>query len=366
MRFHVLGVSHSKTSKEFSADAFSQKARLICKMLTNMGHTVYHYGTEGSDPVCTENVSVLSDEIYRETHDYDWKTAYFNDKYDTKANLTFVANAIEEVKKRIQPLDFILCTYGLNHKPICDGVGKGIVVESGIGYEHTFAPFRVFESYAWMSLIYGKQGKLLNPNMYDSVIPNYYDLSDYEISSEPKTRDYFFMVARPTALKGWEIAERAAETTPYPLITAGQGHPGTRGEHLGAISIETRLKYMSNARAVFVPTIYFEPFGGVVVEALLSGTPVITTDFGAFPEIVLHGKVGYRCRTLEQFSWAANNISDINPITCREYAKNKYSLERVALKYDEYFNMLQRLHTSPKGWYDLTSTRTGMAWLNDR
>lgn len=92
-----------------------------------------------------------------------------------------------------------------------------------------------------------------------------------------------------------------------------------------------------------MPTYYLEPFGGVNVEAQLCGTPVITTDWGAFPETVVHGVTGYRCRTFEEFCWAVNHVDAIQPEACRTWAAANYSMERVGHMYEEYFHRIEGL-----------------------
>ena len=216
-----------------------------------------------------------------------------------------------------------------------------------------------------MNYIYGKEGRKLTPKFYDAVIPNYYDLDDY-IYDEKKD-DYFFFIARPTPLKGLEIAVKSVEAIGGRLVVAGQGEPPIKSkciDFVGVVSIAERAKWLSKAKASFVPSYYIEPFGGTVIESLLAGTPVITTDFGAFPETIVHGYNGYRCRSMEQFVWATRNIENIKPADCRSFAVNNYSLKRVGQMYEEYFDMVQRLYTNKaEGWYQTNDERTNLDWL---
>jgi glycosyltransferase involved in cell wall biosynthesis len=357
MRFHILGIPHTVTSKEFNACAYTQKVLKFGKMMTKRGHEVIHYGHEDSDLICTEHVSVLTNKDFKIAYDnYDWRKNFF--KFDTSdhAYQTFYTNAIREIEKRKQKNDFLLPFWGNGVKPICDAHDHDmIVVEPGIGYgSGSWAKWRIYESY---SILHSAQGmknvENCNPEWYHVVIPNYFDLEDFEYSEEKE--DYFLFLSRIYEGKGIYIATQMADTLGFKLIVAGQNPNniefGSNVEYIGYADTPTRKRLMSRAKGLIVASLYNEPFGGVQVESFLSGTPVISTDWGAFTEINIQGVTGFRCRTYADFIDAAKNISNIKPSDCRKHGE-KYSLENVAPIYEKYFQDVLNVYTG-KGWYEL-------------
>jgi glycosyltransferase involved in cell wall biosynthesis len=367
--FHILGLAHIPSSKEYSSCAYTQKVVNLCKMLNQLGHKVYLYCTEDSDVPDVGMITVGSRETRLKVYgDYDWRSQFFKHDPKDEVHLEFNATAISEILKRKQPRDFLLCPMGNYQKPIADAVGL-TAVESGIGYEGVFSNRRVFESYAWMHYIYGL---LRQPNgsWYDAVIPNSYDISDFLYPPLPKS-DYYLFIGRLVTRKGLQVAIETTEKIGKKLVIAGQGSlKNIEGkdfsgyshvEHIGTVSPRERFDWMSGAIATFVPTYYIEPFGGVAVESQLCGTPVITTDWGVFSETVDHGVTGYRCRTLDDFVWAANHASDLKPEDCRKHATLNYSIDRVKYRYEEYFNKLSDLWQ--EGWYEIHPDRHDLDWL---
>jgi len=369
MRFHALGLQHTITSKEYNACAYTQKVVKFCKMMTGRGHTVIHYGHEKSDVVCSEHVTVMTSEVYDRVYNYDWKKEFFKFDASDEVHQTFNKNAIAEIAKRKQPNDFLLAFWGYGHFDICMAHQDMICVEPGIGYapKASFCKWRIYESYA---LLHASNPDLCNMSWYHAVIPNYFDPEEFEYEPEKK-EDYFLFVGRIIDEKGVGIAIDVTRRLGVRLVVAGQGSPENISFkewpphvlHIGYADVEVRKRLMARAKGAFVLTQYLEPFGGVSIEHLMSGTPIITTDWGAFAENNIHGLTGYRCRTFDHIMWAAQNIDKIRPQACRDWAMSNFSLDKVADMYEEYFQMICDVHTTD-GWYQLRPERKSLDWLS--
>lgn len=368
LRFHILAVPHTVTRKDYSACAFTQKALKFGKMMHRRGHTVIHYGHNESQIECTEQVNITDNQLFQDTYGhYDWKKELFKHNTADNCNKTFNERAIVEVGKRKKHHDFLLLFWGIGHADVAKAHPDMICVEPGIGCFNTpCTPFSIYESYAVMNYVYGQEK--WEPKWTDAVIPNYFDLEDFKFNSKPG--DYFMYLGRIIESKGIGIAVEIAKRTGMKLKVAGQGDfkqqlgfdPPPEVEIVGYLEPAARDEMLRGALALLAPTHYNEPFGGVTVEALMCGTPIITSDWGAFPENNLHGVTGYRCRNMDQFVWAAKNVHKISRRACRQWAENNFSLEHIAPMYEEYFTSLIPIFTG-KGFYEVNENRKELDWM---
>jgi len=383
--FHVVGLPHLSVSKTNSFCAYTQKVLNFCRMMRQLGHYVCLYGApyrEGD-----EVPADLADEFHlvvtpTEQHaefgcyghpaelvgrlQHDPRTPFWQ-KVNERTTAAIAASG---------KAGFVCVIGGSAHAPLATGALP--VVEFGIGYSGTFADFRVFESYSHMHLVYGAdKGYEPDGQYYDAVIPNYFDLADFGYCGLPH-EGYLLYVGRMCYRKGIQTVDQLAQHLGMPVKYAGHGaeemSDGLRTddgclltaasrEYVGVVDVARRRQLMQRAKAVIAPTVYVEPFGGVVVEAMLCGTPVITTDWGAFTETVDHGVNGFRCRTLDQFCRAVRSVDALSREVIYRNAAQRWGLQRVMWQYQEYFEMLDDLRGA--GW-EHTGAHRPLDWLQVR
>lgn len=340
MRFHLPALPDRAVTVENSTCAYSNKIRRFRTMMRARGHEVTVYGGEGADVEC-----------YPEDAELTWvpeEWAPYNDA------------AAKEILERAESGDFLCLIAGRAQQSLAEQVqGTGevhdiLAVEFGIGYTGTFSQFRVFESYAWMHAVYGHQAPepMSAPGKaYDAVIPNYFDPEEFPFQEEKG--GYLLFVGRMIPMKGVEIASQLAKELDCQLILAGHETETVPdyGDYIGPVGVEARGELMAGARAVLAPTLYIEPFGGVVVEAHLCGTPTLVNDWGAMTETVIPGFNGWRCRTFGDYLWAAEHLDQLDPQKIRDHAVATYSTATIAEVYERYFENVERVWHGI-GWPD--------------
>ncbi len=159
-------------------------------------------------------------------------------------------------------------------------------------------------------------------------LPDTADTDDSNGGPRPQPRPYFLFVGRLEQIKGVQDvlpAFRGEGDTDF--LIAGDGEYGeelraqaagmTRVRFLGRVASDELARYYRHAVALIVPSVCFETFGIILLEAFKQSTPVIARRLGPFPEIVaeagggelfgsadelvaamdrLHGDPGYRDR----------------------------------------------------------------------
>ena len=366
MRFHIPSIPHTVTSKEHSACAFTQNIVNFCAMMSRRGHEIIHYGHRNSKVECKELVTVIEPETYDILYGnlYDIrKNQYTVLSDDSELYKLIAGNTVYEISKRKQPGDFLLLFGGFWHKKIADAHQDMIVVEPAIGYPASFCKYKVYPSYAFMHRFV--EDSNLQMNYYHVVIPHYFDVNDFD-ATQPK-EDYFLFVGRLNFDKGITLAIDLTARIGVRLKVCGQGNLLSLGynkipdhvDFVGYVGVEQRKQLMAKAKCLIMPTLYMEPFGCVAIESMLSGTPILTNDWGGPGENNVHGVTGFKCRTYEQFEWAARNIHLISPKNCREWAEKNFSFDKVGNMYEEYFQSLQ----GGVEWYRPNPHRTNLDHL---
>lgn len=350
MRIHLLALPNAQTTREYSLCGFCAATIRFARMMKSLGHTVFLYASEENEAPCDELITCITkEEISSLLGMGPWEYQHANIEEWSPLFQLFNARAAKEIQERKRPKDFICQIGGYSQHYVSDRNPDLMTVEYSIGYQGSFAPYRVFESQAWRHETYGFQQITLGRH-FDEVIPVFFDEKEFPVNTP---EDYFLYVGRLYPNKGITVACDLATKAGVKLKIIGHGNEGTKyltGNHefLGAVDMKTRNEVMSKATALISPTLYVEPFGCAQVEAQMCGTPVICTDFGGFTETVKQGVTGFRCHYVGEFLSAIKSVGYLDRSRIRNRAIEKYSMDNVQWEYQRYFNRLMKMWDG--GW----------------
>lgn len=165
-----------------------------------------------------------------------------------------------------------------------------------------------------------------------------------------KPGDYLLFVGRLIPEKGVAEAVEVALATGDKLVIAGPPtesaywkekiEPRVDGKQITFVGMQQKRELRqlyAGAKATLFPARWEEPFGLVMTESMVTGTPVIGFRRGSVPEIVAHGKTGFVVDTVEEMADAVARIGEINRADCRARVEERFSVKAMVDGYEEAF-----------------------------
>ncbi len=181
----------------------------------------------------------------------------------------------------------------------------------------------------------------------ETMIHHGVDVSKFTFNAQPG--DYVCYLGRFISGKGPRQAIATARQLGVKLVMAGPGNPyfrehvrplvdGTTVEYAGFVKGAERDKLLGGAKALLYPIQYPESFGLVLLEAMLSGTPVAAMRLGAVPELLDEGITGCSAESMEQFPEAVTKCFALDRLCIRRRAEARFSIQLMAENYQRLYD----------------------------
>jgi glycosyltransferase involved in cell wall biosynthesis len=224
----------------------------------------------------------------------------------------------------------------------------------GVIPKHSEKLFSDYRDQAYVSISEAQRRKDLGLN-YVATVYNGIDIRTYQFHAHSSNPPYLAFLGRISPEKGPHLAIQLAKKTGWHLKLAGKIDPVDREyyeqeikpfvddrqiEYLGEANHAQKSEIMGQAFATLCLITWEEPFGLVMPESMACGTPVIAMSKGAAPELILHGKTGFLCHTLEDCITALDRIPTIDRQDCRTHVEQNFSATRMVNGYESVYQQL--------------------------
>jgi glycosyltransferase involved in cell wall biosynthesis len=206
------------------------------------------------------------------------------------------------------------------------------------------------------------------PLRHVHVIHHGLDPAKYQCTPHP-LGTYVCFVGRYSRVKGPHTAIDVAREAGVPIRMAGEVHPPDEAwtdaelrarlaqphvTELGPIGIAAKAPLLAHARALLAPIEWHEPFGLVLIEAMLSGCPVVAFAMGSVPELVEDGVTGFIATSPEHMvelirpGGAAHRFDRVR---CRQRASERFSADRMVADHIAVYDRVRTTPASPKPYH---------------
>lgn len=184
---------------------------------------------------------------------------------------------------------------------------------------------------------------------YIATVYNGIDPETYEFHAKPDDPPYLAFLGRMSPEKGPHLAIEIAKRSGWHLKMAGKVDPvdqkffetevaplidGKQIEYLGEANHAQKSEIMGGAVATLFPITWREPFGLVMPESMVCGTPVIAMAMGSALEIIVHGKTGFLCHSIEECVEAIAKVPELDRYACRAHVEQNFSVKRMVDGYE--------------------------------
>ena len=168
---------------------------------------------------------------------------------------------------------------------------------------------------------------------------------------------YLAFVSRLAPEKGPAMAIEVARRAGMKLVMAGpipdeakdyfesevEPHLKDGVEYVGTLDDAGKNEVIGKAAGFLVPIDWDEPFGLAFIEALATGTPVISCPRGSLPELIDSGRHGFLASDEDGLVEACGRIGEVNREDCRRYVLERFSPQRMAEGYERVYGDLVRM-----------------------
>jgi glycosyltransferase involved in cell wall biosynthesis len=164
----------------------------------------------------------------------------------------------------------------------------------------------------------------------------------------PGNRGYLAFLGRISPEKRPDRAIAIAKATSTPLKIAAKIDPADREyfaneieplldhpliEFMGEIGDREKNDFLGGALALLLPIDWPEPFGLVMIEAMATGTPVISWSQGSVPEVIDNGVSGFIVSSVDEAVEAVQQMRGIDRKSVRETFERRFTASRMAADY---------------------------------